>query len=254
MNADSQVTETAVSNLGTEQQLRQQLTDFYHLVDYLKWTELIFNHISVRIPGPEGHYIANPFGLNYSEVTPENLVKVAQDGNLVGPSEFPANPAGFALHSAIHGARHDVNCIVHTHTTEVSAIALKVNGFAHNDFYGAQLFNRVGYHNFEGITLFADEKVRMLESLGQKHVLVLRNHGVAVCEKDIPGTFMLLWTVQRAAEIQCKAASLPGADVKLTDTIKARCSELAAQLIQNDRFAIKLFDAMVRKMRAGALR
>jgi ribulose-5-phosphate 4-epimerase/fuculose-1-phosphate aldolase len=228
--------------------LRCQLTDFYHLVDYMGWTELIFNHISVRVPGGDGHYLVNPFGLNYSEVTPENLLKVGQDGHLVEPSEYPANPAGFALHSAIHGARDDVHCIVHTHTTPISAIALKQEGFRHDDFYGAQLFGRVGYHTFEGITLFADEKDRMLASLGDRHVLVLRNHGVAVCEKDIPGTFMLLWTVQRAAEIQCQAAALRGPDVALDDDIKQRCSQLAAQLIQNDRFAIKLFDATVRKM------
>lgn len=241
---------TAPSINEDEWKLRLQLTEFYHLVDFMGWTELFFNHISVRVPGT-GHYLVNPFGLNYSEVTPENLLKVDLDGNLVEPSEYPANPAGFALHSAIHGARHDVNCIVHTHTTEVSAIALKEKGFAHNDFYGAQLFGRVGYHDFEGITLFADEKERMLDSLGDKHVLVLRNHGVAVCEKDIPGTFMLLWTVQRAAEIQCKAASLPGADVLLDDAIKTRCSKLAAQLIREERFAIKLFDAMVRKMNSA---
>jgi ribulose-5-phosphate 4-epimerase/fuculose-1-phosphate aldolase len=237
----------------TEWALRQQLTHFYHLVDYLGWTELIFNHISVRVPGSDGHYLVNPFGLNYSEVTPENLLKVDLHGTLVVPSEYPANPAGFALHSAIHGARDDAHCIVHTHTTPVSAIALKQGGFRHDDFYGAQLFGRVAYHTFEGITLFAEEKDRMLQSLGNKHVLVLRNHGVAVCEKDIPGTFMLLWTVQRAAEIQCQAGALPGADVALDDTIKTRCADLAAQLIQNDRFAIKLFDATVRKMQDARL-
>jgi ribulose-5-phosphate 4-epimerase/fuculose-1-phosphate aldolase len=230
-----------------EWQLRTQLSDFYHLVDFMGWTELFFNHISVRVPGAD-HYLINPFGLNYNEVTPNNLLKVDLNGNLVEPSEYPANPAGFALHSAIHGARHDIKCIVHTHTTEVSAIALKQNGFEHNDFYGAQLFGRIGYHAFEGITLFADEKDRMLQSLGDKHVLVLRNHGVAVCENDIPGTFMLLWTVQRAAEIQCKAGSLPGENVELDDAIKIRCSQLAAQLTQGERFAMKLFDAMVRKM------
>ncbi|KKB63604.1 ribulose-phosphate 3-epimerase [Robbsia andropogonis] len=239
---------------ANEWALREQLTHFYHLVDYLGWTELIFNHISVRVPGTDGHYLVNPFGLNYSEVTPGNLLKVDLDGKLVEPSDYPANPAGFALHSAIHGAREDVHCIVHTHTTPVSAIALKQGGFRHDDFYGAQLFGRVAYHAFEGITLFAEEKERMLASLGPRHVLVLRNHGVAVCEKDIPGTFMLLWTVQRAAEIQCQAGALPGPDVALDDLVKTRCADLAAQLIQNDRFAILLFDATVRKMKAGRTR
>ncbi|MDN7560701.1 class II aldolase/adducin family protein [Burkholderia orbicola] len=158
-------------------------------------------------------------------------------------------------HRITHFVARGKTCIiVHTHTTPISAIALKEEGFRYDDFYGAQLFGRVAYHTFEGITLFDDEKTRMLASLGDKHVLVPRNHGISVCEKDIPGTFMLLWTAQRAAEIQCQAAALRGDDVPLADAIKVRCSELAAQLVRNDRFAIKLFDAMVRKMRHGPRR
>ena len=114
-------------------------------------------------------------------------------------------------------------CVAHTHTTAVSAVAMKRGGFDHNNFYGAQLIGRVGYHDFEGITLYRDERARMLASLGDKHVLVLRNHGVAVCERDIPTTFMLLWVVQRAAEIQCQAGQLPGEDCVLTDAVRQRC-------------------------------
>jgi ribulose-5-phosphate 4-epimerase/fuculose-1-phosphate aldolase len=232
-----------------EWQLRVQLAEFYHLIEYLGWTEMIFNHISARLPGDENHYLVNPFGLYYDEVTPDNLLKVDLAGHLVEPSDYVANPAGFALHSAIHGARHDVHCVVHTHTTPISAIALKQDGFGHDDFYGAQLFGNVGYHTFEGITLFADEKGRMLESLGDRNILVLRNHGIAVCGPDIPRTYILLWTAQRAAEIQCQAGMLPGANVQLPDSIRNRCSELANHLIDEDAFAIKLFDAIVRKMR-----
>ena len=230
--------------------LRVQLADCYHAIDYLGWTEMmIFNHISVRLPGEDTHYLVNPFGLTYDEVTPKNLLKVGLDGNLVEPSEFAPNPAGFALHSAIHGARHDAHCVIHTHTNAVSAIALKQNGLSHDDFYGAQLFGRVGYHPFEGITLWAEEKVRMLESLGDKDVLVLRNHGVAVCGADIPKAFMLLWTVQRAAEIQCHAGMLPGPNTEISDSIRQHCADTAARLVAGDAFATKVFDATVRKMR-----
>ena len=168
-----------------ERALRVQLAEFYHLVDFLGWSEMIFNHISARVPGSKDHYLVNPFGLWYDEITPENLLAVDVSGNVAEPSAYPANPAGFALHGAIHGARDDVHCVVHTHTTAVSAIALKRGGLGYDDFYGAQLFGRVGYHSFEGITIFPDEKSRMVESLGDKHVLMLRNHGVAVCECDI---------------------------------------------------------------------
>lgn len=231
-----------------EWELRVKLAYCYHLVDFFGWTETIFNHISARIPGDQGYYLVNPFGLNYTEVTPENLLKVDLDGNKVEPSEYDANPAGFALHSAIHGARDDIHCVVHTHTDEVSAIALKKKGFAHDDFYGAQLYNRVGYHTFEGITLFADERQRMLDSLGDKHILVLRNHGVAVGEADIERTFFLLWTVQRAAEIQVTAGALGGEDNLLPDEIKTKCAGLTQQLISESGFAVKFYTAMVRKM------
>ncbi len=234
-----------------EYRLRVQLADCYHLVDYLGWTEMIFNHISARLPGAAAHYLVNPFGLNYNEVTPENLLKVDLDGNLVEPSAYAPNPAGFALHSAIHGAHDHLHCVIHTHTTALSAIALKQSGFSHDDFYGAQIFGRVAYHAFEGITLFAEERARMLASMGEKNVLVLRNHGLAVAERDIPGTFMLLWTCQRAAEIQCQAAVLPGPNVTLDDTVKQRCADLAAGLVQNAAFAQTLFDATVRRMRAS---
>lgn len=231
-----------------EWNLRIQLAHCYRLVDYLGWTEMIFNHISVRVPGQEHHYLVNPFGLNYNEVTPANLLKVGLDGTLVEPSEYRANPAGFALHSAIHGARDDLQCVIHTHTTPISAVTMKKDGFDHNDFYGAQLFGRIGYHTFEGITLFAEEKERMLASLGDKHILVLRNHGVAVCEQDIARTFFLLWTVQRAAEIQVAGRAIAGEDNLLTDEVRQRCADLTAQLIRNDGFAVLFFDAIVRKM------
>jgi len=230
--------------------LRCQLAQAYHLIDFFGWTETIFNHMSVRLRGNEGHYLVNPFGLNYDEVTPANLLKIGLDGKLVEPSPYPANPAGFALHSAIHGARADAHCVIHTHTTPISAIALKRAGFSHDDFCGAQLTGRIGYHTFEGITLYADEKTRMLESLGNKHILVLRNHGVAVCESNIPRTFFLLWTVQRAAEIQCLALSMAGDNVALPASVSQRCADQTQQLIAGNDFADKWFAAMVRQSEA----
>jgi ribulose-5-phosphate 4-epimerase/fuculose-1-phosphate aldolase len=227
--------------------LRCQLAQGYHLIDFFGWTETIFNHMSVRLTGNAGHYLVNPFGLNYDEVTPNNLLKIDLDGNLVEPSPYPANPAGFALHSAIHGARADAHCVIHTHTTPISAIALKRAGFGHDDFYGAQLTGRIGYHTFEGITLYVDEKTRMLERLGDKHILVLRNHGVAVCESNLPRAMFLLWTVQRAAEIQCQALSMAGDNIALPESVGQHCANQTQQLIAGNDFANKWFAAMVRR-------
>jgi ribulose-5-phosphate 4-epimerase/fuculose-1-phosphate aldolase len=237
-----------------ERRLRCELTDFYHLVHFLGWSEMIFNHISVRLPGAAHHYLVNPFGLNYTEITPENLIKVGTDGRLVEPSAYEGNPAGFALHGAIHETRSDVACVAHTHTTAVSAVAMKRGGLDHDNFYGAQVYGRVAYHDFEGITLYADERNRMLASLGDKHVLVLRNHGIAVCERDIPCTFMLLWTVQRAAEIQCQAGALGGENIVLSEPVKQRCRDAATGLGSGIQVARMTFDAAVRRMRSRQLR
>jgi len=240
------------SRTPEELRLRRELADFYHLVHHQGWTELIFNHISVRLPGPAHHYLVNPFGLNYYEISPENLLKVGVDGKLVEPSAYPANPAGFALHGVIHEHRKDVSCVAHTHTNAVSAVAMKRCGLDHDNFYGAQLAGRVGYHDFEGITLYPEERGRMLASLGDKHVLMLRNHGVAVCERDIPTTFLLLWTVQRAAEIQCQAGQIPGDNLVLSDVVRERCRSAATDVGAYMGIARLVFDAAVRKMRAGA--
>lgn len=234
--------------VATERRLRVELAQCYRLVDHFGWTEMIFNHISVRLPGPEKRYLVNPFGLNYNEVTPENLLTVDVSGRLIGESNYTPNPAGFALHGAIHSAREDIHCIIHTHTNPVSAVAQKQAGFSHDNFYGAQLFGRVGYHTFEGITLYNDERERMLESLGDRHVLVLRNHGVAVGDADVPRAFMLLWTVQRAAEIQCQAGMIPGPDTPLDNAVRERCANDARNLIQSSNYAQLFFDAAVRRM------
>jgi len=250
MNTQSKMTPSELpTNSMSEAELRVQLADFYHLVSYLGWTELIFNHISVSLPGEKHAYLVNPMGLHYDEVTPENLLVVGVDGKLLRESEYKPNPAGFALHGVIHENRPDVACVAHTHTTPISAITMKGFDIDHNSFYGAQLYGRVAYHTFEGITIYDDERDRMLASLTDKHVLVLRNHGIAVCEADIPLTFFLLWTVQRAAEIQCAAGAIPGPNNPLPENIKEKCAADAQRLKDSASFATLLFDAMVRKMK-----
>jgi ribulose-5-phosphate 4-epimerase/fuculose-1-phosphate aldolase len=142
-----------------------------------------------------------------------------------------------------------VGCVAHTHTIPISAIAMKADGLSHDTFYGAQLWGRVAYHDFEGITLFPEERTRMMESLGDRHVLVLRNHGVAVCERDVTRTFVLLWIVQRAAEVQCQAGMIPGSDTRLSDAVRAQCVKSAAQILESHDASRMLFDSQVRLMR-----
>lgn len=148
--------------------LRVQLAACYRIFDYLGWTELIFNHISLRVPGPETHLLLNPFGLRYKEVTASNLVKIDLDGNIIGDSDWPVNQAGVIIHTAIHRARPDVHAVMHTHTTAGSAVAGLAGGVDGNNFYSSQLWGQIRYHDFEGITLEEDEQERLVASLGEE--------------------------------------------------------------------------------------
>lgn len=231
-----------------EWRLRVDLAAAYRIVEWLGWTENIFNHITVRVPGPERHFLINPFGLWYDEVTASNLVKIDLGGNPVGPAQHPVNRAGFIIHSAIHGAREDAHCIMHTHTTAGMAIACRRAGLKHDDFYGAILGDRVAYHDFEGITVRADEQPRLVASLGAKPVMILRNHGLLVAERDVAHAFALMWTLQRACEVQCAAAAIGGYDIPLADAVRQASKRDAYDFEAGDPICRSMFDATVRKM------
>jgi ribulose-5-phosphate 4-epimerase/fuculose-1-phosphate aldolase len=158
------------------------------------------------------------------------------------------NQAGFIIHSALHAAREDAHCIMHTHTNAGMAVACRRAGLGHDDFYGAMLIGRVAYHDFEGITVHPAEQPRLARSLGEKHVLILRNHGLLVAERDVAHAFALMWTLQRACEVQCEAAALGGCDIPLTDEIREACKRDAFQSSHYADACALMFEATVRKM------
>ena len=184
---------------------RVELAACYRIFDRLGWVEMIFNHITVRVPGEDGQLLINPFGLTYREVTASNLVKIDLDGNILSPSEWPVNEAGLVIHSAIHTARPDAHCVMHTHTTAGTGVACLRDGLDWNNFYSAQIYHRVAYHDFEGITVNPDEKPRLIADLGEHNLMILRNHGLIGIGPTVPAAFALLWTLQRACEIQLAA-------------------------------------------------
>ena len=186
---------------------RIELAACYRVFDHLGWTEMIFNHITLKVPGTEEFFLINPFGLHYREVTASNLVAIDLAGNPVRPTEHPINRAGFVIHSAIHGAHPHVQCVMHTHTTTGMAVASLDAGLSHDTFYGAQLYGRVAYHEFEGVTVNEGEQERLLASMGDKQLLILRNHGLLTCGRTIAEAFMWLWTLQRACDVQIAAAA-----------------------------------------------
>lgn len=192
---------------------RVELAGTYRLFYALGWHELIYNHITVRVPGTSDYFLINPFGLTYREVTASNLVKIDIDGNIIGRSEFPANPAGFVVHSAVHAARHDVSCVMHTHTTAGMVVACQRDGLLPISFPSMFYTDRIAYHDFEGITLENDERERMVAALGSKNVLILRNHGLLTCGVTVADAFAELYHLQRACEVQVALQSTGAANI-----------------------------------------
>jgi len=231
-----------------ERDLRVQLAACYRIFDMLGWVEMIFNHITVRVPGPETHFLINPFGLWYREVTASNLVKIDLKGNVVGSSNFPVNRAGFVIHSAIHGARHDAQCVMHTHTTSGIAIACQQGGLGNNNFYSAMLDGQIAYHDFEGITVEDAEKPRLLASMGDKNLLILRNHGLLACGDSIARAFHRLWTLQRACDVQLAAQSSGQPLIQPAPQAVHQSANVPKQLEPGEPDHVKLFAALVRRV------
>ena len=190
-----------------ERKARIELAACYRIFDMLGWVEMIFNHITLRVPGPEVRFLINPFGLHYREITASSLVLVDIDGNPVRETQWPVNRAGFVIHSAIHGALPEAHCVMHTHTTSGIAVACLESGLSPDNFYGAMLNGQVAYHEFEGITVNPGEKERLLRSIGDKPAVILRNHGLLAWGPSIPQAFLMLWTLQRACDVQIAASA-----------------------------------------------
>ena len=210
----------------TEQELRVELAACYRIFDYLGWTELIYNHITVKLPGNDHHFLINPYGLHYSEVTASNLVKVDIDGNIMEDTEYTVNPAGILIHTAVHGAREDVQCITHTHTDAGMAVACSTGGLRTDNFYSALLQNRVAYHDFEGLTVLDDEKPRLIANIGNKNLLILRNHGLLTCGRSIPEAFYNMWALQRSCEVQVACDATGKTIIPVSDEILAKAEQL----------------------------
>lgn len=234
--------------MQTESQLRTELAACYRLFDWLGWTELIFNHITVRVPSRgtgKAEYLINPFGLHYSEVTAENLVRITLDGEVTDGSDAKVNRAGFVIHSAIHAARDDAHCIMHIHSTAGCAVACKEDGLRHDNFYSAMLYGDVSYHDYEGVTTNEDEQPRLVASLGPRNHLILRNHGLLVTAADVPGAFNRMWTLQRACEIQLASDAGQGPNRRIHSDVLQRVPETrVAGRGDTNRL---IFEAMLRR-------
>jgi ribulose-5-phosphate 4-epimerase/fuculose-1-phosphate aldolase len=231
-----------------ERKARVELAACYRVFDMLGWTEMIFNHITLRVPGPEPRFLINPFGLHYREVKASNLVLIDLEGNVLRETGWPVNRAGFVIHSAIHGALPDAHCVMHTHTTNGVAISCLKDGLSSDNFYGAMLHGRVAYHELEGVTVDTGERSRIVRDLGDKHVMILRNHGLLSWGRNVAEAYLRLWTLQRACDVQIAAAQAGGEIHRLSPQVIQRMLDESGP--GESRTCEDVFAALVRMVEA----
>lgn len=213
-----------------ELELRRELAALYRVVEHLRMSDLIYTHISVRVPGPHEHFLINRYGVMFQEMRPDDLVKVDLEGAIVDPADRQrgavVNPAGFTIHSAIHAARRDVGCIVHTHTTAGIAVAAQQDGLLPISQHALKYYRRLAYHRYEGIAFDLAERERLVRDLGTRQAMILRNHGLLAVGASVPEAFDQIYFLERACQIQIAAQS---AGATLTQPDAEVCEHTAQQ-------------------------
>lgn len=214
---------------GEEWAARVDLAACYRLAAHFRMTDLIYTHISARVPGPDHHFLINPFGMMWDEVTASNLVKITLDGEIVDdPTGSGFNRAGYVIHSAVHRARPDVNCVIHTHTAAGVAVSAQESGLLPLSQHAMRFWGGVAYHDYEGVALDLDEQKRLVADLGTHKAMILRNHGLLTCGEHVPQAFDLMYYLERACQTQV-AALAGGAKVRMP------APEIAAKVAEQFR-------------------
>ena len=213
-----------------EWQTRVDLAAAYRLVAHFGWSDLVFTHLTAKVPGPAHHFLINPYGLMFDEITPSSLVKIDIDGNKVMDSPYPTNPAGFLIHSAIHAARDDAFCVMHTHSINGVAVSAQEGGLLPLSQQSIFVLGSLADHDYEGVALLDDERPRLVADLGTANYLMLRNHGLLTVAADIPNAFLFMYLLEAACNIQIRAQSGGGALRPIPEPIVARGLEQARQV------------------------
>jgi len=190
---------------AAEWQTRVDLAAAYRLVALFRWDDLVFTHISARVPGRDNEFLINPYGLMFDEITASSLVRVDTAGNKLDDTPFPINPAGFTIHSAVHAARHDAQCVLHTHTLNGIAVSAQKDGVLPISQQSIFVLSSLGYHDYEGVALRDDEKPRLVADLGEKSFLMLRNHGLLTVGATIADAFLAMYLFEAVCTIQVRA-------------------------------------------------
>ena len=226
---------------------RVDLAAAYRLVAYYGWDDLIFTHISARVPGPEHHFLINPYGMMFDEMTASSLVKVDLDGHIVMESPSFINPAGFTIHSAVHAAREDALCVIHLHTDYGIAVSAQQDGLLPISQQSLVALASLAYHAYEGLALNEDEKPRLVRDLGNKNSMILRNHGLLTVGQSVAEAFLAMFILERACKIQILAQSGGGKLSPVPDPI-LRLVALQVNAVTAGQGAQLTWPGLVRKL------
>lgn len=193
-----------------ERAVRIDLAACYRLVALYGWDDLVFTHISARVPGPEHHFLINPYGMMFEEITASSLVKVDADGKALGNSPYAVNPAGFTIHSAVHEVREDAGCVIHLHTPDGTAVASSSTGLLPLNQTAQLVLPDLAYHDYEGVALDLDERPRLQRDLSRNNIMLLRNHGTLTVGRSVAEAFLRMYLLERACTMQVRTLALGG--------------------------------------------
>jgi ribulose-5-phosphate 4-epimerase/fuculose-1-phosphate aldolase len=248
MSADPAVINNVRDSVsGSEWQLRVDLAAAYRLVAHYGWDDLIFTHISARVPDSDHHFLVNPFGMLFEEITASSLVKVDLAGHKIIDTPFEVNPAGFVIHSAVHEARENAQCVMHLHTNEGIAVSIQKDGLLPLSQTSLFAVADVGYHDYEGVALNDEEKPRLVQDLGTHNFMILRNHGTLTVGGSVGEAFLAMYILQRACEIQVLAQASGGELVSVPQPIVDAIAGQATQVTLGQGGALA-WPAMLRKL------
>lgn len=230
-----------------EWQVRTDLAACYRILAMYGWDDLVFTHISARVPGSDEHFLINAYGMFFEEITASSLVKVDLDGNKISDSPYPVNPAGFVIHSAVHEARHEAACVLHTHTKAGIAVSAQSDGLLPISQTSLFPYSMLSYHDYEGVALHDAEKARLVADLGLNNALILRNHGLLTIGSTIADTFLLMYLLETACQIQIMAQSSGGDLISVPQPIVDGIQKQAEQVTKGRGGAL-VWPGLLRKL------
>lgn len=213
------------SDASAEREARVALAACYRLIAHFGMDDLVYTHISARVPGSPGHFLINPYGMMFHEITASSLVKIDYDGTIVEDTGYPVNKAGFVIHSAIHMARPEINCVLHTHTRAGIAVSCLEEGLMPINQHSLMFYDRLAYHDYEGIALDLDERQRLVRDLGDHRAMVLRNHGLLTAGSTVAEAFSRMYYLEQSCRIQIDLMGTGGKINRLSDNVRRHTAE-----------------------------